>query len=123
MAEVDRRFGLVAQLQLEDALTYAELSERAVPAPTMHAARILLGTGDELNGDLAKLRKPASAATELRVLSALANPIPNPYPVTNPDPNPNPNPNANPNPIPNPSPNPDPNPKERAKSPTRRTCW
>ena len=71
MAEVDRRFGLVAQLQLEEALTYAELSERAVPAPTMHAARILLGTGDELNGDLAKLRKTASAATELRVLSAL----------------------------------------------------
>ena len=106
MAEVDRRFGLVAQLQLEDALTYAELSERAVPAPTMHAARILLGTGDELNGDLAKLRKPASAATELRVLSALANPIHNPHPNTDPEPNPNPNPIPNPSPDPNTNTNP-----------------
>ena len=35
----------------------------------MHAARILLGTADELNGDLAKLRKPASLATEQRVLT------------------------------------------------------
>ena len=71
MVEVDRRFALVAQLKLEDAIGYAELSERVVPAPTMHAARILLGTADELNGDLVKLRKPASLATEQRVLTAL----------------------------------------------------
>ena len=71
MVEVDRRFALVAQLKLEDALGAAELSERAVPPRTLHAARILLGTADELNGDLVKLRKPASLATEQRVLTAL----------------------------------------------------
>ena len=48
MVEVDRRFALVAQLKLEDAIGYAELSERVVPAPTMHAARILLGMNPNL---------------------------------------------------------------------------
>jgi hypothetical protein len=71
MVEVDRRFALVSQLKLDEAIGYAELSERVVPAPTLHAARILLGTADELNGDLVKLRKPASLATEQRVLTAL----------------------------------------------------
>ena len=66
-----RRAGLLAQLGLEEALCSAELSERSVPVPTMHAARVLLGTASELSADLGQLRKPASLATEQRVLAAL----------------------------------------------------
>ena len=70
-SEVERRLGLLSQLNLGEALVLPEVTERSVPAPTMHALRLLLGSAVELEGDLAKLSKPRSLATEERVWGAL----------------------------------------------------
>ena len=70
-AEVERRLGLLRQLKLDEALVLPEVTERTVPPPTLHALRLLLGSAAELDGDLAKLSRPRSLATEERVWGAL----------------------------------------------------
>jgi len=70
-AEMRRRFGLVSQLGLDNALCAGELRARGAPPETMHALRVLLGSAKELEGDLSKLAEPKSLPTEERVWAVL----------------------------------------------------
>jgi hypothetical protein len=66
---LEDRFRLLASLKLEGALL-GELTAVGVPAPTLHALRVLLCKPAELE-EPAKLAKPASLATEERVWKAV----------------------------------------------------
>ena len=69
--EVERRYALLGRLKLDGAIDDAELSAQGAPADTWHALRIMLGSAAELEGDLSKLSRPASLATEERVWAVM----------------------------------------------------
>ncbi|KAL3932501.1 MAG: hypothetical protein SGPRY_000675 [Prymnesium sp.] len=66
-AEMERRFGLVSQLGLQSSIAAPELKVKGAPPDAMHALRLLLGSAEEVDGDLMKLSSPASLETEERV--------------------------------------------------------
>jgi len=70
-AEVTRRVGLIDSLGLGPSLASAELTARGAPQGTWHALRLLLGSVEEVSGDLARLRGAVSLETEARCWAAL----------------------------------------------------
>jgi len=70
-AETSRRASLLAGLRLDAAFDDCELKATGAPRSTWFALRVLLGSASELDGDLQRLARPASAETEGRLCDVL----------------------------------------------------
>ncbi len=71
-AEVERRLSVVDSLGLGGVLAATELRDSGAPSECWHALRLLFASPSELDGDLSRLRRPASVETESRASLALS---------------------------------------------------